>query len=279
MDNNVNSKIKLLGGAEMPVLGLGTYPLDSSQLEQVIAQALEVGYRLIDTAENYGNEVGVGRALQSSGIDRSEVFVTTKFNAEWHGEDLVREAFQRSAERLQLDRIDQLLIHWPNPEQDRYVDAWRGLIRLREEGLVSSIGVSNFKADHLQRLIAETGVAPDVNQIELHPFVGRTGLRAYNAKHGVATVAWAPLGKGGELLADPVITAIADRQERTPAQIVLRWQLQLGNIAIPKTGTPERLQENFAVFDFTLADYELEAISALDRGEEAVMFDSDAFGH
>lgn len=279
MDNKVNSTIKLLGGAEMPVLGLGTYPLENTELEQIVGQALEVGYRLIDTAENYGNEAGVGQALKNSGVDRSEVFVTTKFNVEWHGEDLVRDAFQRSAELLQLDQIDQLLIHWPNPQQDRFVDAWRGLIRLKEEELVRSIGVSNFKSHHLQRLLDETGVAPDVNQIELNPFVSREAQRAFNKQHGIATEAWSPIGKGGELLSDGVITAIADRQERTPAQVVLRWQLQLGNIAIPKTANLERLRENFAVFDFTLANYEMEAISALDRGEEAIMLDSDAFGH
>lgn len=279
MDINVNSKIRLLGGAEMPVLGLGTYPLDSAELEPIVSQALEIGYRLIDTAEGYGNEAGVGRALKSSGVDRSEVFVTTKLNVEWHGEDLVSEAFRRSAEQLQLDWIDQLLIHWPNPKQDRFVDAWRGLIRLKEEGLVRSIGVSNFKVSHLKRLLDETGVAPDVNQIELNPFVAREALRAFNQRHGITTEAWAPIGKGGELLSDPVITAIAERQERTPAQVVLRWQLENGNIAIPKTGNPERLRENFGLFDFQLAKYELEAISALDRGEDAVMFDSDEFGH
>lgn len=263
----------------MPVLGLGTYPMESAELERVVERALEVGYRLFDTAENYGNEVGLGKALKSSGIDRSELFITTKFNAEWHGEELVSEALQRSAERLQLEQIDQLLIHWPNPQQDRYVDAWRGLIRLREQGEVRSIGVSNFKPSHLQRLIDETGVAPDLNQVELNPFVSRQALRAFNSEHGIATEAWAPLGKGGELLSDPVVTSLAERHERSPAQVVLRWHLQLGNIVIPKTATLKRLVENFTIFDFALGDQEMAALTALDRGEGAVSLDSDQFGH
>ncbi len=279
MNNGSRKTIKLLGGAQMPVLGLGTYPLESAELEKVVGQALEVGYRLFDTAEGYGNEAGVGKAINRSGIDRSDIFVTTKFNVQWHGEELVRDAFQRSAKEMELEHIDQLLIHWPNPKQDRYVDAWRGLIRMREEGLVSSIGVSNFKEHHLQRLIDETGVTPDVNQVELNPFVGREALRDFNTKHGIATEAWAPLGKGGELLSDPVVTGIAQRHERTPAQAVLRWHLQLGNIAIPKTANRERLQENFSVFDFTLTDQDMEALAALDRGEAAVSIDSDQFGH
>ena len=279
MNDGPGKTIKLLGGPEMPVLGLGTYPLDNAEVEPVIEQALEIGYRLFDTAEGYGNEVGVGRALQRCGVDRSELFVTTKFNVRWHGEDLVRETFQRSAERLQLDRIDQLMIHWPNPAQGRFVNAWRGLIRLREEGLVRSIGVANFKPHHVRRLMDETGVAPDVNQIELNPFVSRVALRVFHEEHAIATEAWAPLGKGGSLLEDPVILGIGERHERTPAQVVLRWNLQLGNVVIPKTTSRERLLENFNIFDFTLAAHEMAALAALDRGEKAVMLDSDEFGH
>jgi len=279
MDDGSSNTVRLLGGAEMPVLGLGTYPLDNEQVEPVVERALEIGYRLFDTAESYGNEAGVGRALEGSGIDRSELFVTTKFNVRWHGEDLVREAFQRSAERLRFERIDQLMIHWPNPARGRFVDAWRGLIRLRDEGLVRSIGVANFKSHHLQRLLDETGVAPDVNQIELNPFADRSAARAFHEEHGIATEAWAPLGKGGELLDDPVIAAIGERHGRTPAQVVLRWSLQLGNVVIPKTKRRERLLENFSVFDFTLAANEMEALGALSRGESAVTLDSDEFGH
>ncbi len=260
------------------MLGLGTYPMNDAEAERIVAEALEVGYRLIDTAENYRNETGVGRGLRAGGIDRSELFVTTKFNAEWHGEDLVARAFEASARRLGVEYIDLLLIHWPNPAQGRYVDAWRGLIALREQGLVRSIGVSNFKPAHLQRLLDETGVAPDVNQIELNPLVSRAELREFGQRHGIVTEAWAPIGKGRELLQVPAIVRIAERVGRTPAQVVLRWHVQLGNVAIPKTGNPERLRENLDLFGFELTEDDMRAIDALDRGEGAAV-DSDRFGH
>ena len=270
--------LKLLSGPEIPVLGLGTYPLDNNEAERVVAKALEVGYRLIDTAENYRNEEGVGRALRASGVERAQVFITTKFNAQWHGEDLAARAFEASARRLGVDYIDLLLIHWPNPAQDRYVDAWRGLISLREAGLVRSIGVSNFKPAHLQRLLDETGVTPDVNQIQLNPLVSRAELREFGERHGIVSEAYSPIGKGGELLEEPAIVEIAERLGRTPAQVVLRWHVQLGNVAIPKTGNLERLRENLDVFDFELTDADMRAISALDRGEGSAV-DSDEFGH
>lgn len=271
-------RLELLSGPEIPVLGLGTYPLDNNEAERVVARALEVGYRLIDTAENYRNEEGVGRALRASGVERAQVFITTKFNAEWHGEDLAARAFEASARRLGVNYIDLLLIHWPNPEQDRYVDAWRGLISLREAGLVRSIGVSNFKPAHLQRLLDETGVTPDVNQIQLNPLVSRAELREFGERHGIVSEAYSPIGKGGELLEEPAIVEIAERLDRTPAQVVLRWHVQLGNVAIPKTGNLERLRENLDVFDFELTDADMRAISALDRGEGSAV-DSDEFGH
>ena len=270
--------LKLSSGPEIPVLGLGTYPLTDSESERVVAQALELGYRLVDTAENYRNEVGVGRGLRAAGVDRSELFVTTKFNAKWHGEELVTRAFEGSAERLGVDYIDLLLIHWPNPQQDRYVDAWRGLITLREKGLVLAIAVSNFKPTHMQRLLDETGVAPDVNQIQLNPLVNREELRTFGARHGVVTESWSPIGKGGELLENPAVTNIAARLGRTPAQVVLRWHVQLGLVAIPKTGTLRRLQENLNVFDFELTDADMRSLAALDGGE-ANAVDSDEFGH
>ena len=270
--------LKLLSGPEIPVLGLGTYPLDNNEAERVVARALEVGYRLIDTAENYRNEEGVGRALRASGVERAQVFITTKFNAEWHGEDLAARAFEASARRLGVDYIDLLLIHWPNPAQDRYVDAWRGLISLREAGLVRSIGVSNFKPAHLQRLLDETGVLPDVNPTRLNPLVSRAELREFGERHGIVSEAYSPIGKGGELLEEPAILEIAERLGRTPAQVVLRWHVQLGNVAIPKTGNLERLRENLDVFDFELTDADMRAISALDRGEGSAV-DSDEFGH
>jgi 2,5-diketo-D-gluconate reductase A len=279
MSNDVKRTRKLLSGPDMPVLGLGTYPLDNAETERIASEALRAGYRLIDTAENYGNEEGVGQALRNSGVPRGDIFVTTKFNVKWHGQDLVQRAFQNSAQRLQVDYLDLFLIHWPNPGQDRFVDAWRGLITLRDEGLVRAIGVSNFKVTHLQRIIDETGVVPDVNQVEFNPFVNRTELREFHDAHGIVTEAWAPIGKGGELLASPVITRIAAQHGRTPAQVVLRWQLQLGNVVIPKTGNPQRLHENLDLFSFALDSGEMAAISALDQGEAAVTLDSDVFGH
>jgi len=270
--------LELPSGPRIPVLGLGTYPLTDAEAERVVAEALAVGYRLVDTAENYRNEAGVGRGLRASGLERGEVFVTTKFNAKWHGEELVARAFERSAERLGLDYVDLLLVHWPNPAQDRYVSAWRGLIALREQGLVRAIGVSNFKPAHLQRLLDETGVAPDVNQVQLNPLVSRAELREFDARHGIVTQAWSPIGKGGELLEAPVITEVAGRLGRTPAQVVLRWHVQLGNVAIPKTGDPARLRENLDVFGFELTEADMRAIATLDQGEAAAV-DSDAFGH
>lgn len=278
MSDGVAASTSLLSGPDMPTVGLGTYPMDHGAVERVVAEALRVGYRLIDTAENYRNEEGVGRAIRASGVARNELFVTTKFNVKWHGEELVREVCERSLERLQLDVLDLLLIHWPNPQQDRYVGAWRGLIGLREAGLVRAIGVSNFKPTHLKRLVDETGVAPDVNQIELNPYVARKELRAVNASYGTVTEAWAPISKGGELLNDPAVTAVAQRVGRSPAQVVLRWHLQHSHVVIPKTENVSRLRENFALFDFALDDEQMRALDGLDRGEGAAV-DADEFGH
>lgn len=253
--------------------------MDDAEAECAVATAIEAGYRLVDTAENYRNERGVGLGIRASGVPREELFVTTKFNREWHGDDLVREAVARSAERLGLDYIDLMLIHWPNPKHDRYVDAWRGLIRLRDEGIVRAIGVSNFKPAHLDRLIAETGEAPDVNQIQLHPLLARAETRAYHDEHGIVTESWSPLGGNGERPADqPIIAGLASRYGKTAAQIVLRWHLQLGLIAIPKSANPERIRENIDIFDFELTSADLAAIAALDRGD-AKAADSDRFGH
>jgi 2,5-diketo-D-gluconate reductase A len=270
--------ITLAHGAAMPQLGLGTWPMGSAEAEHAVATAIEAGYRLVDTAHAYGNEVGVGKALRASGVPREDLFVTTKLNAEWHGEQKVREAFADSTRKLGVERLDLYLIHWPNPGQDRYVDAWRGLIALREEGLVRAIGVSNFKPAHLDRLLRETGVAPEVNQIELNPYLGRTGPRAHHAEHGIVTQAYTPIDRGGALLAEPAVTRAAERLGRTPAQVVLRWHVQLGLSAVAKSSDPERQAQNLAVFDVELTEEELAAISALDRGEAAAT-DSDTFGH
>ena len=270
--------IDLLHGARMPRLGLGTWPLGDREAERVVAEAIGMGYRLIDTAHAYGNEEGVGRGLRASGVPREEIFVATKLNAEWHGVREAHEAFEMSAAKLGVDWIDLLLIHWPNPRRDRYVEAFAGLVELTGEGRLRAVGVSNFKPAHLERVIGATGVAPDVNQIELNPYVSRAEARAYDEGLGIATQSWSPLGKGGGLLAEPVIVAVATAHGRSPAQVVLRWHLQLGCVPIPKSSDPGRLRENISVFDFSLGEDEMRSISALDRGEGAAV-DSDVYGH
>ena len=270
--------VSLPHGATMPQLGLGTWPMSSAEAERAVPTAIEAGYRLVDTAYAYGNEDGVGAGLRASGLPRDELFVTTKLNAEWHGVREVREAFVDSTRKLGVEYLDLYLIHWPNPDQDRYVDAWRGLCRLLDEELVRAIGVSNFKPAHLERLLEATGVAPDVNQIELNPYLARTEPRAFHAQHGIVTQAYSPLDRGGELLREPAVVAAAERLGRTPAQVVLRWHVQQGLAVAVKSSDPQRQAENLAVFDFELSADELAALSALDRGEAAAT-DSDTFGH
>jgi 2,5-diketo-D-gluconate reductase A len=272
----LGSEVGLSGGAVMPRVGVGTSPMNDGDAERAVAMALEVGYRLVDTAENYRNEAGVGRAIRH--VARGEVFVTSKFNKRWHSVDGVRTAFEASAEKLGVEYLDLLLIHWPNPDQDRYVDAWRGLIALREAGLVRAIGTSNFKPAHLQRLIDETGVAPEVNQVQLSPVWAKQTEREFHARHGIVTEAWSPLGKGTDLLDHPTVQAIANGHGRTPAQVVLRWETQQGVVPIPKSSNRERLEQNLAVFDFELTDAELGKLSALD-GTARPAADSDRVGH
>ena len=262
----------------MPRLGLGTWPMGDREAERVVAEAIGIGYRLIDTAHAYRNEAGVGRGVRASSVPREELFITTKLNAQWHGVREAHDAFAMSAERLGVEYIDLFMIHWPNPEQDRYVDAYAGLVELMEAGLIRAVGLSNFKPAHVERVIGATGVVPDVDQIELNPRVTREALRAYLAAHGIVAESWSPIGKGGDLLAEPVITAIAARHSRTPAQVVLRWHVEIGAVPVPKSTHPERLRQNLEAFDFALAPDEVEAISALDRGESAAV-DSDAYGH
>lgn len=271
--------IALPHGASLPRLGLGTWPMDDAEAERVVASAIGLGYRLVDTAENYGNERGVGRGLKASGVPREELFVTTKFNKRWHGVDLAAQACERSADRLGLDYIDLLLIHWPNPAQDRYVRAWQGLVELLEAGRVRAIGTSNFKPAHLDRIVDATGVAPDVNQIQLSPYVTRESARAHHDRHGIVTQSWSPIGgQANEVLGEPVVARLAERHGRTPAQIVLRWHLELGLATIPKSSDPARLAQNIDIFDFSLSPEDVAAISALDRGDAAGA-DSDVFGH
>lgn len=271
--------LPLIHGASMPQIGLGTWPMGSAQAQTAVEQAIDVGYRLFDTAYAYGNEAGVGAGLRAGGVPREELFVTTKLNGQWHGYDAAQEALAASAKRLGLDYVDLYLIHWPLPSSDRYVDAWKGLAKLLEDGRVRAIGTSNFKAAHIDRLLAETGVVPDVNQIELNPSVTREAMRAYDTGHGIVTQSWTPIGgDGGVLLDEPAIVEIAQRRGRTPAQVVLRWHVELGLSAVPKSANLERMAANIDVFDFTLTPAEMAAISALDRGEAAA-FDSDRIGH
>ncbi|MEU4198331.1 aldo/keto reductase [Kribbella sp. NPDC026611] len=268
--------VTLSHGSEMPRVGLGTSPLNDNDAERVVSTALELGYRLIDTAENYRNEVGVGRALK--GAPREEVFVTSKFNKRWHSVDGPRQAFEASTEKLGVDYLDLLLIHWPNPAQDRYVEAWQGLIALREAGLVRAIGTSNFKPTHLQRLIDETGVAPEVNQVQLSPVWTKAAEREFHSLHGIVTEAWSPLGKGTDLLTHPTIQQIAKNHDRSPGQVVLRWETQQAIVPIPKSANPTRLAQNLAVFDFDLTSDELASLDALD-GTAKAPADSDRAGH
>lgn len=271
--------VPLPNGALMPRLGLGTWPLDDREAERAVAQAIGLGYRLIDTAFNYGNEVGVGRGLAAGGVPREELFVTTKLNKEDHGVDEVQRAFERSATKLDVDYIDLLLIHWPNPAQDRYVDAYRGLVRLLEDGRVNAIGLSNFKPAHVERVLEATGVTPDVDQIELDPRKTRPAEREFLREKGIVCESWSPLGGShAGLREDPTIAAIAERRGRTPGQIVLRWHLELGCVPIPKSADAERQRQNLDVFDIALTREEIATISALDRGGEGVT-DSDEFGH
>lgn len=278
---NLPETFDLTHGARMPRLGFGTSPMNDADAERAVAQAIEVGYRLVDTAENYGNEQGVGRGIAASGVAREDLFVTTKMNQRWHGVDLAAEAYQHSLDRLGLDYVDLFLIHWPNPQQDRYVDAWRGLARLLEQGRVRAIGMSNFKPAHLDRIIGETGVTPDVNQIELSPLTTRDETRGYDERHGIVTQSWSPLGGrrgSSSVRSDPTIVAMADRLRRSPAQVVIRWHLQMGLSVIPKSAHADRIRENFEVFDFELDDSDLATLTALDRGDGSTT-DSDEFGH
>jgi 2,5-diketo-D-gluconate reductase A len=270
---------KLVHGAEIPVLGLGTSPVLGEEVVRQVATAVAAGYRLIDTAENYHNEEGVGEGLRASGVDRSAIFLTSKFNREWHSADGVRRALEASLERLGTDYLDLFLVHWPNPDQDRYVDAVRGLEALREEGLLHAIGVSNFKPSHLQRVIDETGVIPDVNQVQLSPYATRPDVRAIDDTYGIATESWSPLGASNAALReDERLAGIAERLDKTPTQVILRWHVQMGLVAIPKSTSPTHLAENIALFDFELTDDDMATIATLDQGGADVT-DSDVFGH
>ncbi|NYD75566.1 aldo/keto reductase [Leifsonia soli] len=270
--------LPLDGGGSIPQIGLGTWPLDDAEVEKAIIAAAELGYRHVDTAVKYGNEVGVGRGLTRSGLARDDWFVTTKLDGTYQGEDRAVGGLDDSLARLGLDYVDLLLIHWPLPKRDQYVSTWETFIRLREAGKARAIGVSNFKPAHIDRLIAETGVTPAVNQIQLSPAIPRREQRAYDSEHGIVTESWSPIGGTGDLLAEPVLARLADKHGRTPGQIVLRWHVQNGLVAIPKSRDPERMAQNLAVFDFELDADDLSALDTLDKGPDAGV-DSDRSGH
>jgi diketogulonate reductase-like aldo/keto reductase len=258
--------VPLPDGVAIPQLGFGVFQVPPEDTAEVTLRALRSGYRHIDTAAAYGNEAGVGQALRASGLDREEVFVTTKCWNDDQGYEEAKRALRASLDRLELDAVDLYLIHWPAPARDRYVDTWRAFIELKDAGLTRAIGVSNFQPAHLARIVDETSVTPAVNQIELHPRLQQPGLRREHADRGIVTEAWSPLAQGA-VLSDAVIVRIAEAHGRTPAQVVLRWHLQLGNVIFPKSVTPERIAENFALFDFALGDDEMAAIAELDAGE------------
>jgi Aldo/keto reductases, related to diketogulonate reductase len=257
--------LPLSSGERIPQLGFGVFMVPSRETEEVVARALSVGYRHLDTAAAYRNEAAVGEAVHGSELDRSEIFITTKCWNDDHGYEQAKRACRASLERLQLSHLDLYLIHWPVPAHDLYVETWRAFIELQSEGLVRSIGVSNFQPAHLERLIAETGVTPSINQVELHPHFQQVGLRREHERLGILTESWSPLGRGLEL-GDAAIVEIAQAHGKTPAQTIIRWHLQLGNVVIPKSVTPARIEENFEVFDFKLNAREMDAIAALDAG-------------
>jgi 2,5-diketo-D-gluconate reductase A len=274
--------IPLNNGVEIPQLGFGVYQVPPEETADVVGTALELGYRHIDTAEMYGNEKGVGeaiaRAQDRSGIDRGEVFVTSKLNNGFHRRDDALRAFDQSLADLGFDQLDLFLVHWPLPGIDvDYVETWKALEEIYASGRARAIGVSNFKPHHLRRLFDATEVVPAVNQIEIHPYLAQDDVRAFGAEHGIVTEAWSPIAQG-KVLGDPVVTAIAERLGRTPAQVVLRWHVQRGDVAFPKSVSRERMAENFALFDFELGTEDMAAITGLDRGERTGP-DPDTFNY
>lgn len=260
--------IGLNDGHEIPQLGFGVFQVPPPETERAVSFALDAGYRHIDTAEMYGNEEGVGRAVRAAGLDRGEVYITSKLNNGYHRPDVARRAFESTLEALGYDYVDLFLIHWPLPTlyDGDFVSTWRTLEEFKADGRARSIGVSNFQVAHLERLIRETDTVPAVNQIELHPYFQNREVAAFDREHGIATEAWAPIAQG-KVLDDPTLTGVAERYGRSVAQVVLRWHIQHGMIVFPKSVTPERIRENIAIFDFELEPVDVEAIDALDRGE------------
>jgi len=258
--------LPLNNGTSIPQLGYGVFKVPPEQTRELVLTALEAGYRHIDTAQMYRNERGVGEAIAAAGLPRDELFVTTKLNNAFHEHDAALEAFDRSLEELGLDHVDLFLIHWPLPAVGRFVEAWGALEELYRSGRARAIGTSNFQPHHLRRVLAEGTVVPAVNQVEIHPWFGNEEVRAFDAEHGIVTEAWSPLGRG-RVLEDPTLARIAAEHGRTPAQVVLRWHVQRGDVVFPKSATPSRIRENLEIFDFELSGDDMAAITGLDRGE------------
>jgi 2,5-diketo-D-gluconate reductase A len=259
--------IRLNNGVEIPQLGFGVYQIPAEETVEAVGAALEIGYRHIDTAEMYGNEKEVGEAVRRSGIPRDEVFVTSKLNNGFHARDAALRAFDQTLADLGVDSLDLFLVHWPLPTIDvDYVETWKAMEEIYRSGRCRAIGVSNFNAHHLRRLFAETGIRPAVNQIEIHPYLAQDELRAFDADHEIVTEAWSPIAQG-KVLDDPAVVRVAERYGKTPAQVVLRWHVQRGDVVFPKSVTRSRMEENFALFDFALDEDAMGDISALDRNE------------
>jgi 2,5-diketo-D-gluconate reductase A len=269
-------QLDLGDGRKIPQLGFGVFQVPPEQTVDAVLHALQTGYRAIDTAAAYQNEAQVGEAIARSGLEREEVFVTTKLWNDDQGRDKTLRAFERSLERLGQDYVDLYLIHWPVPNKDLYVETWETLVELRADGRARSIGVSNFQIDHLERIIEATDVVPVVNQIELHPRFQQSELRLFHTQRGILTEAWSPLGQGA-ILDDDTVIQIAEQKDRTPAQVILRWHIQLGNVVIPKSVTPERIEENAQIFDFELGEEDIAAITELDSPEGRIGPDPDTF--
>lgn len=267
MASHIVPNVTLNDGNQIPQLGFGVFKVPDAETQKAVEQAFEAGYRSIDTASLYRNERGVGAAIKASGLPREELFITSKVWNDAQGKEKTARSFDESLDRLGLDYLDLFLIHWPVPSQDLYVETWQTLAGIRSEGRVKSIGVSNFEPAHLDRLKAETDIVPAVNQVELHPYLTQQAVREYGKANGIVTESWSPLAKGGDLLAEKVLAEIGQRHGKTPAQVVIRWHLQLGCVVIPKTVTPSRVRENFDVFDFELTEADLKAISALNRDQ------------
>ena len=270
--------ILLNNGKTIPQIGFGTSPLNDTEVAPLVVAAIEAGYHHIDTAYRYNNEKGVGQGIRDSGIERESLFVTTKLDGQFQGDDRAISGLNESLQRLGLDYVDLLLIHWPLPQRDEYISTWKTFEKLVAAGKAKSIGLSNFKPAHIDRLLAEASIRPAINQIQLNPRITRPEQRAYNTKQGIVTEAWSPLGAGNDLLENPTLAAIGAKYGKTPGQVVLRWHIELGVVAIPRSSNPDRIAQNIDIFDFELASDEIDAISALDTGEEQGV-DSDKAGH